>query len=65
MAITAHIEMMQAKHGKLETMIQDELHRPSPDLALLQTLKKQKLLLKEEIERLRALMEGPTRLDAA
>lgn len=63
MSVQAHVEMIQAKHGKLETMISQETLRPSPDLALLQTLKKQKLLLKEEIERLRNL--GQERLDAA
>jgi hypothetical protein len=55
--------MLEEKHGKLETLIGDEGHRPSPDFGLLQTLKKQKLLLKEEIERLRGL--GQPRLDAA
>jgi hypothetical protein len=55
--------MLQAKHAKLETLIGAETHRPSPDLSLLQTLKKQKLLLKEELERLRNL--SLTRMDAA
>lgn len=55
--------MLQEKHSKLENLIGDENHRPSPDLSMLQTLKKQKLLLKEEIERLRTL--GAPRLDAA
>lgn len=63
MTIHAHYEMIQAKHAKLDSMIFDESHRPCPDLAMLQTLKKQKLLLKEELERIRAL--GLTRLDAA
>lgn len=64
MSLQSHYAMLQSKHGKLETMISDELHRPSPDLASLQTLKKQKLLLKEEMERLRAFGLGG-RLDAA
>ncbi len=63
MPLHAHYEMLQAKHAKLDTLITDETRRPSPDLAMLQTLKKQKLLLKEELERLRAL--GSQRLDAA
>jgi len=45
--------MVQEKHSKLEARISDELVRPSPDLAMLQTLKKQKLLIKEELERIR------------
>lgn len=63
MSLHAHYEMIQEKHHKLEAMITDELHRPSPDLAMLQTLKKQKLFLKEEMERIRALEQK--RLDAA
>lgn len=63
MTVRAHLVMLQDKHTKLETLISDENHRPSPDLGMLQTLKKQKLLLKEEIERLRTL--GEPRLDAA
>lgn len=63
MTLHAHYEVIQAKHGKLETLIHEETHRPSPDLAMLQTLKKQKLLLKEELERIRSLQLQ--RLDAA
>ena len=63
MTVRAHLSMLQNKHSKLESLIGDESHRPSPDLGMLQTLKKQKLLLKEEIERLRHL--GIQRLDAA
>lgn len=55
--------MLQDKHIKLESLIGDESHRPYPDLGLLQTLKKQKLILKEEIERLRQL--EAKRLEAA
>ena len=63
MTVYAHLSMLQEKHSKLETIIGQEHHRPSPDLAMLQTLKKQKLLLKEEIERLRSVDQP--RLDAA
>jgi hypothetical protein len=63
MTLQAHYATVQEKHHKLEGIITDELHRPSPDLALLQTLKKQKLLLKEEMERL--LLLERQRLDAA
>ena len=47
--------MVQEKHVKLESMIDAESHRPLPDIGMLQTLKKQKLLLKEELERIRSL----------
>lgn len=63
MALQAHLAMLQDKHTKLEGMIGDESHRPYPDLGMLQTLKKQKLVLKEELERLRHL--EAKRLEAA
>ena len=53
MSLQSHYVVIQAKHHKLEGLINEESHRPSPDLAMLQTLKKQKLLLKEELERIR------------
>lgn len=63
MPLSTHLAMLQEKHLKLETTIHDESRRPSADFGLLQTLKKQKLLLKEEMERLRLLSEE--RIDAA
>lgn len=63
MSLHAHYAVVQDKHHKLEALITEETRRPSPDLAMLQTLKKQKLLLKEELERIRSL--GLQRLDAA
>ncbi len=63
MSLHAHYEMVQEKHGKLEAKIAAEWVRPSPDLAMIQTLKKQKLLLKEELERIRH--NEISRLDAA
>jgi hypothetical protein len=59
MSLVSHLEVIQEKHHKLEALVTDESRRPSPDLAMLQTLKKQKLILKEEIERLRALSSQP------
>lgn len=63
MSLQAHYEMLQEKHNKLKAIVTEESHRPSPDFGMIQTLKKQKLLLKEEMERIRAL--GLGRLDAA
>ena len=63
MSLSTHLAMLQDKHVKLETVIGDEAHRPQPDFGLLQTLKKQKLLLKEEMERLR--LQSEERIDAA
>lgn len=53
MTIQAHVATLQEKHHRLESMISEELQRPAANLETVQTLKKQKLLLKEEIERLR------------
>jgi hypothetical protein len=57
MSLSTHFAMLQDKHHKLETMVAEESHRPEPDFGLLQTLKKQKLILKEELERLRQLSQ--------
>lgn len=62
MSLHSHYAMVQEKHHKLEGLITQELHRPYPDLGLLQTWKKQKLILKEELERIRSHQQ---RLDAA
>jgi hypothetical protein len=53
MGLESHIQELSDKHHKLDELIQDELHRPHPDDLLLSDLKKRKLRLKEEIERLR------------
>jgi hypothetical protein len=44
-----HIAALQAKHEGLEARLRDELSRPAPDDAILQTLKKQKLRIKETL----------------
>jgi hypothetical protein len=53
MGLESHIQELSDKHHKLDEQIQEELHRPLPDDILLCDLKKRKLRLKEEIERLR------------
>lgn len=53
MSLMTHLSTLEDKKLKLETMIGEESHRPLPDFSLIQTLKKQKLFLKEEIQRLR------------
>ena len=45
----SHIAALQARHEGLEARLRDELSRPLPDDAILQTLKKQKLRIKEEL----------------
>jgi len=46
---TAHFSALEAKHADLDQKINAETHRPLPDAALLATLKKQKLRVKEEM----------------
>ena len=53
MRLESHIQELSDKHHKLDEQIHDELHRPLPDDLMLAELKKRKLRLKEEIERLR------------
>lgn len=53
MGLETHIEFLKDKHHKLDLQIRAEQHRPLPDDIVLAELKKKKLHLKEEIERLR------------
>jgi hypothetical protein len=48
---SAHFESLSAKHRQLESVIFEELQRPVPDTIHLAQLKKEKLRLKEEMER--------------
>ncbi len=45
----AHVLALQAKHAGLEARIIEESQRPSPDMATLTRLKKEKLKVKEEM----------------
>ncbi|HTN14825.1 MAG TPA: YdcH family protein [Sphingomonadaceae bacterium] len=46
---SSHLAALQTKHEGLERRIREEMGRPSPDIVTLQSLKKRKLRLKEEI----------------
>ncbi len=48
---SAHLEALSARHAKLEGKIAREMTRPIPDSATLAELKRQKLKVKEEIQR--------------
>ncbi len=52
MSLEAHFEMLSLKHHNLDALLQEEASRPLPDFTAIQRLKKQKLLLKEELERM-------------
>lgn len=47
---TSHSSALQLKHAGLDRQLQQELSRPLPDDTVIQTLKKQKLRIKEALE---------------
>jgi hypothetical protein len=47
----AHLLALAAKHAGIDRRIADETARPNPDSAVVSALKKQKLRLKEALQR--------------
>lgn len=58
MLITPRLRALEERHASLERQIQEEDSRPRPNELELQRLKREKLRLKEEIERLRRCERG-------
>jgi len=54
MALQAHIKELTDKHKKLEQLIEAEMTHPDWDDLKVTTLKKEKLRIKDELERLRS-----------
>ncbi len=52
MSLSTHIEALEKKHAELENAVHTESARPLPDFARVTELKKQKLRIKEELQRL-------------
>jgi hypothetical protein len=52
MTTAISVESLRSKHAHLEQQIDDEMHRPLPDQAVLSRLKREKLKIKDEITRL-------------
>ncbi|HKJ73672.1 MAG TPA: DUF465 domain-containing protein [Alphaproteobacteria bacterium] len=52
MTVQAHLESLSEQHSHLEQEITDEFHRPNPDSLKLTALKREKLRIKEEIDKL-------------
>lgn len=46
---TSHASALQLKHAGLERRIHEELSRPAPDMVTIQSLKRRKLRIKEEL----------------
>lgn len=52
MPLHEHVDSLRTKHARLDRQIDEETHRPMPDQSEVTRLKKEKLRVKEEIERL-------------
>ncbi|MFH1158126.1 MAG: DUF465 domain-containing protein [Pseudomonadota bacterium] len=50
---TSHLKALKEKHEKLERSIHKETTHPARDATLIEKLKKEKLRLKEKIERVK------------
>jgi hypothetical protein len=57
MSLVTHLESLEMKHTQLEEEIAAQAGRPLPDFMMITMLKKQKLHIKEELERLSYLSE--------
>ena len=53
MTIQAHLTELERKHRVLESALHDALTHPSTDALEIAELKRRKLMVKDEIERLR------------
>ena len=49
MSINTHMENLERKHAVLESLIDLEVGRPLPDFVKITQMKKQKLLIKEQL----------------
>jgi hypothetical protein len=56
MAIESHLETLERKHGALEKAISDALLSPASDDLMISDLKRRKLVLKEQIEKIRTIV---------
>ena len=54
MALQGHIEELSEKHKKLEELIETEMTHPDCNEYRVAALKKQKLRIKDELEKLRS-----------
>jgi len=54
MSLASHLAELQRKHGEIEREIDDALNHPSLDDLTIVSLKRRKLAIKDEIEKLKA-----------
>ncbi len=57
MALESHLVELSAKHRKIDKALHEELQHPAADPLKITDLKKQKLRLKEEMERVRLQLQ--------
>ncbi|MEP5937030.1 MAG: DUF465 domain-containing protein [Erythrobacter sp.] len=46
---SSHANALQSKHAGIEAQLHDEMNRPVPDAVTIQSLKKKKLRIKQEL----------------
>ena len=63
MAIQARLETLEKKHVALEEELHLELTRPSSDDTAISDIKRRKLRVKDEIERLRGELTNPQKME--
>ncbi len=54
MALDAHVTELSEKHSALEKQLENEMARPSADDIEISKLKREKLRIKDELQRLKA-----------
>jgi hypothetical protein len=54
MSLLDRVQSLKAKHAALETALDEEVRRPLPDDASIAELKRKKLKIKDELERISA-----------
>ena len=59
MSLANHLEELQRKHGEIEREISEAMTHPSVDDLEIVTLKRRKLAIKDEIEKLRSQPTTP------
>ncbi len=59
MSIQAHIDSLAAKRAHIKDRITEESSRPSPDFVVITDLKKQNLVLKQEMQRYLIALRQP------
>lgn len=60
MSMMSHIAELERKHQALDKQILEELNHPNQDTTKIAAMKRQKLVIKDEILRLKATMPPPT-----